>query len=201
MVPLMSDSSKKRLRGDALRKTVLETTLRLFSDNGYFNTSIHDIRREAGVSIGAIYHHFRNKEALAQCLYDDLLQRMSVAISEVVEERTGCREQCRGIIALLFDLTVEEPRMMQFVLLAKHREYLPDEPPICSSQPFSMMRQVLEQGIESGEVRTIEPWVAATAMFGGALRMMSLELDGTLDRPLPEYLEQVLDCGWRAVKV
>ena len=102
--------------------------------------------------------------------------------------------------ALLFDLASREPRMMEFVLMAKHREFLPDEAPICSSRPFMMMRQVLEDGIAHGEVRRMDPWVAATAMFGGALRMMSLQLDGALDRPLGEHLEEVADCGWRAVQ-
>lgn len=188
-----------RLRGDALREKVLDTALRLFSDRGYFNTSIHDIRREAGVSTGAIYHHFHNKEALAKSLYDSLLARMEVAVAQVVAAHEGCRAQSGAIVALLFELTVKEPRMMQFILLAKHREYLQDEAPICSSRPFSLMREVLERGIASGEVREIEPWVAASAMFGGALRMMNLQLDGVLDTPLTVHLEQVVDCGWRAV--
>ena len=89
---------------------------------------------------------------------------------------------------------------MQFILLAQHREYLPEEPPICSSGPFRLMRRVLEDGMETGDVRPLEPWVAATAMFGGALRMMNLHLDGALERPLPDYLDEVVECGWRAVK-
>ena len=50
------------------------------------------------------------------------------------------------------------------------------------------------------EVRDIEPWVAASAMFGGALRMMNLKLDGALSPPLAEYLDDVVDCGWRAIR-
>jgi len=44
---------------------VLETVLELCSTAGYFNISIHDIRREPGVSSGSICHHFRNNESLA----------------------------------------------------------------------------------------------------------------------------------------
>ena len=89
---------------------------------------------------------------------------------------------------------------MQFVLLAQHREYLPEEPPICSSQPFRLMRQVVEDGMADGEVRNMEPWVAASAMFGGALRMMNLQLDQALQRPLSDYLDEVVDCAWRAIR-
>ena len=77
---------------------------------------------------------------------------------------------------------------------------MPEEPPICSSQPFQIMRRVVAEGMANGEVRQMEPWVAATAMFGGALRMMNLQLDGALDRPLSEFLDDVVDCAWRAIR-
>jgi len=197
----MVNQVSKKLRGEDLRNKVLETALDLFSEFGYFNTSIHDIRRTAGVSIGAIYHHFTNKEALAKSLYDELLQQMDELISQVALENTSCYEQSKAIIAMLFDLTMTKPKMVQFILLAKHREYLKDEPPICSSRPFKTMRQVIEQGIKDNTVRDIEPWVAATAMFGGALRMMSLQLDNVLEQPLDNFFDDVVDCGWRAIKI
>lgn len=197
---MVSTSSKITLRGEALKLKVLDTALELFSERGYFNTSIHDIRREAGVSIGAIYHHFQNKETLAKSLYVALLTQMDEAIEEACFNKEGCLEKCSAIIEKMFSLTLEQPKHMQFVLLAQHREYLPDESPICSSKPFQAMKNVVAEGIATGEVREMEPWVAATAMFGGALRMMNLQLDSALERPLSDYYDQVVDCAWRAIK-
>lgn len=196
----MHQESTKRPRGNALRDKVMQTALQLFSERGYFNTSIHDIRRAADVSIGAIYHHFGNKEALAKALYGSLVLRMELDIADACDGHDRCRDRCRAIIARLFVSTVDSPRMMQFVLLAQHREFLSDEPPICSSRPFQLMKQVVEEGVNSGEVRDIEPWVAASAVFGGALRMMQLALDHALEQPLASYLDEVFDCGWRAVR-
>lgn len=197
----MNENAAVRPRAAALRDHVLDTTLNLFSERGYFGTSIHDIRRAAGVSIGAIYHHFQNKEMLAKSLYDRLLSRMETTIVAACAGESGCLERSRAIISGLFDLTEQDPRMMQFILLAQHREYLPEEPPIGSSRPFLFMRQVVEGGMASAEVRQMEPWVAATAMFGGALRMMNLRLDHALERPLPSYLGEVVECGWRAIRI
>ena len=195
----MATPSRSPLRGEALKDKVLHTALNLFSERGYFNTSIHDIRRAAGVSTGAIYHHFQNKEALAKALYENLLHQVNGVIDEACSGETGCLNQCRAIIEKLFQLTLEQPRGMQFILLAQHREYLPDEPPICSSKPFQAMKRVVVQGIAVGEVRQMEHWVAASAMFGGALRMMNLQLDGALERPLTDYLDEVVDCAWRGI--
>ncbi len=196
----MSDETRsKKLRGADLRDEVLRTALRLFSRGGYFNTSIHDIRREAGVSIGAIYHHFGTKEKLARALYDELVVRMEGSIADAVGAHDDCRSRCQAIVAVLFDAAVQEPQTMEFVLLARHKEFMPDAPPICSSRPFALMKDVVVQGMANGELREMEPWVAASAVFGGALRMMSLQMDGALDRPLAEMVEPVMDCAWRAV--
>lgn len=200
IVFLMPDIQRQSLRGEALREKVLETALTLFSESGYFNTSIHDIRREAGVSTGAIYHHFQNKETLARSLYDSLLLQMNTAIENTSSNKVGCLKKSRAIVETMFDLTMEHPRNMQFVLLAQHREYLPDEAPICSSKPFLAMKKIVIDGISNGEVRDMEPWVAATTMFGGALRMMNLQLDGVLERPLSDYLDEVVNCAWRGIK-
>jgi len=196
---MIEASTVKKLRGEDLRDAVLQTALRLFSERGFFNTSIHDIRREAGVSIGAIYHHFGTKEKLARSLYDDLLSRMEGEIGAAVAAGRDCRSRCHAVVRVLFDLAVKEPDMMDFVLMARHREFMHDATPICSSGPFSRMREVIEDGMAQGEIREMDPWVAASAMFGGALRMMQLQLDGVLQGDLMDRLDPVVDCGWRAV--
>lgn len=197
----MHELAKPRLRGETLKQSILDTALTLFSEKGYFNTSVHDIRKAAGVSIGAIYHHFGNKEALAKALYESLLQQVDDAVEEASRVEIGCRAQSRSIIEKLFLLTLEKPLSMQFILLAQHRQYLPDEAPICSSSPFQTMKKVVMQGMANREIRNMDAWVAATTMFGGALRMMNLQLDGVLERPLTEYSEEVVDCAWRALDI
>ena len=102
----MEGKASVKKRGDALYDHILDTALNLFSDSGYFGTSIHDIHRAAGVSVGAIYHHFKNKEALAKSLYDLLLKRMETAIIAACAGETGCRARSRAVIVGLFELTL-----------------------------------------------------------------------------------------------
>src|SRR5690242_21919775 len=52
--------------------------LRLFIRQGYFGTSIRDIAREAGISVGNIYNYYRNKEAL----YTRLVRRYTARMAE-----------------------------------------------------------------------------------------------------------------------
>lgn len=197
----MSENTTPRPRGEQLQAHILQTALQLFSERGYFNTSVQDIRKQADVSTGAIYHHFKNKEDLAKSLYLSLLYRMQDEIQQIMLQHADCQSRHRQIVRWLFQLATEEPQTMQFILAAKHQEYLPDEPPICSSRPFTLMRQVAEDGMAQGELRQMEAWVAASAMFAGALRLAVLHLDGGLDKSLLHYLDETVDCAWRAVTV
>ena len=187
------------VRQSTARQRVLDTALKRFTSEGYFNTSINDIVKASGVSIGSIYHHFDDKESIAKALYDELVTRMASSLEEIVAKHSSTEAVCKAIIAWSFQLTEEEPDTMSFILYAKHREFLPKEPPICSTRPFEIMRSIVQQGMKRGEVREMDPLVAASILFGGALRLVQLRLDGMFTTPLPEVLEATCSASWRAI--
>ncbi len=182
-----------------IRERVLETAIHLFTQEGYFNTSVPDIVRESGVSTGSIYHHFGDKEGIAKALFNMLVERMGSAFEEIERKHDSAEARCRAVIELLFRITEEEPEVMAYMLFVKHSEFMPGMSPICSSQPFSQMRGMVADGIKTGEVRQMDAIVAAASVFGGALRMISLRLDGVLEKPLEEYLEELWSNAWRSV--
>lgn len=51
-------------RAERSRRAVLDAALSLFSSQGYRATSVRDIAGRAGVSTGAVYHHFEDKEEI-----------------------------------------------------------------------------------------------------------------------------------------
>ena len=181
------------------RDKVIATALGLFTRKGYFNTSMRDITRESAVSTGSIYHYFKDKEGVAAALYQGLIDRMRDELQEIMRNHQTAHDQCRAVVALLFSLTEAEPEVMAFMLYVKHREFLPRERPVCSSEPFELMRAMVQRGMERGEIEQRDPLVASTCLFGGAVRMITSELDGILDKPLREYLDDVWACSWRAV--
>ena len=52
-----------------LKRSVLGAALRCFNNNGIEATTIEMIRHECDTSVGAIYHHFGNKEGLVAALF------------------------------------------------------------------------------------------------------------------------------------
>ncbi|WNO07515.1 TetR/AcrR family transcriptional regulator [Teredinibacter sp. KSP-S5-2] len=57
---------------EATRRHILEVTAQAMCENGYKATSLSDIIDKAGVSKGALYHHFANKQELGHAVFEEV---------------------------------------------------------------------------------------------------------------------------------
>ena len=78
---------KRAAQGRATRGQLIEVATGLFAQHGYEATSIEAVLTAAGVSRGALYHHFASKEALFTAVLEALSERITVQLTEVI---SGC---------------------------------------------------------------------------------------------------------------
>src|SRR5260370_28601271 len=60
----MSTVNRQAERSAATRRVLLRVARRLFAGSGYGGTATEEIVRQAKVTRGALYHHFRDKQGL-----------------------------------------------------------------------------------------------------------------------------------------
>lgn len=60
------------VRGENTREQILVAARQLFAAKGYHNTSVYDLFGEAGITKGALFHHWRTKEDLALAILSDV---------------------------------------------------------------------------------------------------------------------------------
>lgn len=182
-----------------ISERIIAAALQLFTQRGYFSTSVPDMARTAQVSVGSIYHHFKDKEDVARALFGELMEGLQEGLAKIAHDNATAHDRCRAVMVMLFELTESNRDAMDFMLYAKHRDFLPSERPVCSSKPFETMRGFVQDGMENGEIRTMDVMVATSCLFGGAIRLITARLDGVLAEPLPDRLDAVWDCAWRGV--
>lgn len=69
-----------------VKEQLLEAATRLFAKHGYANTSVAQICAEAGVSKGALYHHYESKDAILYGIYQPLLDLQLESLQEIVKQ-------------------------------------------------------------------------------------------------------------------
>ncbi len=83
--PSRQGDEKKR---ETTRRHLVERALALFQERGVEATTMRDIAKAAGMSLGAAYYYFPSKEALVFAFYED-----NQASAEQLELRGSLREQ------------------------------------------------------------------------------------------------------------
>jgi AcrR family transcriptional regulator len=79
---------KRAAQGRATRGQLIEVATRLFAEHGYEGTSIEAVLSAAGVSRGALYHHFPGKEALFEAVVVAVSDQVTVDLAAAVSGRT-----------------------------------------------------------------------------------------------------------------
>jgi AcrR family transcriptional regulator len=89
MVTVAAPSARERLLSAALTR---------FAADGALSATLEEIRRDAGVSVGALYHHFADKQALATALYVESLADYQQAFLATLRRHPGAEEGVRAIV-------------------------------------------------------------------------------------------------------
>jgi AcrR family transcriptional regulator len=79
---------KRAAQGRATRAQLIEVATSLFAGHGYEGTSIEAVLAAAGVSRGALYHHFAGKEALFTAVLEAVSDRVTAEVTEAIRDCT-----------------------------------------------------------------------------------------------------------------
>ena len=179
---------------------MLEAALKLFVQRGYFNVCIPEIVRESGVSTGAIYSYFKNKEALGQEIYNQTQDRFNQAFAERLAKIDKTYDKLRAFVELVFEIAEHDPLVMEYMLFVRHTEFLHDSVPICDSKPFRTIRDILRDGMEKQEIKQQDVFVAGICFTGIILRAVDLRLAGIYPNSLLGTLDGFMENAWNAIK-
>ncbi len=181
------------IKENIAKKKIFEFCIREFARAGYANVSIRNISKGAGISIGAIYYYFSSKEQIGQFLYDKTTEIILNKIRLGIQKAPNDKEALRSIIYNLFDMSEKEPHLIEFILYVKHKEFLPDAPPICSSKPFEFIKNFIKEKIDSGVFRDMDIVIASALIMGPVIRIIQLRMDSILKNDIRLYTESLLN--------
>ena len=92
---------------EPVRERLVRASVRLFAERGYDRTSVQEIVEAAGVTKGALYHHFSSKDHLLYEIYHRLLTEQSRRLRGFVESDGPIAERLRAAAIDLVETSAE----------------------------------------------------------------------------------------------
>lgn len=158
-------SARKQL----MENEVLEHATRLFAERGFAGTSLQDVATSMGLKRPALYYYFKSKEELLDRLIIQAVNDPANQLKDIAERADlDAAERLHAITHR--NVTWVLNHTAQFLLLVKSESELSP----ASAEKFNASRReaadivtaVIEEGIESGLFRTVDPRIAALSVFG-----------------------------------
>ncbi|WP_353947339.1 ScbR family autoregulator-binding transcription factor (plasmid) [Streptomyces sp. HUAS MG91] len=183
----------KQERAVRTRGVVLAAAAQAFADRGFPPVTVQDVAELAGMTKGAVYFHFANKEALAQAVANDFytyLDSIATAVKAEALSPVSTVQQLLMRTARAFrdNVTIQAGARLQI-----ERAYIGIDIPVPYVGHQSMVTAALREAVEAGEVPAgTDPEVLArvivSAFFGAQ------HISGVLNdrQDITERVEEIL---------
>lgn len=175
---------------------MLGVARRRFADAGALAATLDEVRREAGVSVGALYHHFPDKAALAAAVYAQALGDYQAGFVAMLRRhgsaeggiRGGVEHHLRWVVAHRGEATLLlGDRLDSAALRDSNREF------------FAAIRDWWRPHHVYGVLRAMQPGITAALWLGPAQEFTRYWLAGG-ETKLPRGAVKVFaDAAWVAL--
>lgn len=177
-------------------KRILDAAETHFAHYGYRKTTMADIARACGMSVGNLYRHFKSKSDIAAAVVERFLMRKLLAGTAAARKEQGAAEKLSAF--LLERLRVSHHHIHNFRhvhdLVEAVDEQHPEMLQAMEKKVIEAIRGFILEGIRSGCFRPLDPERTAYLLHQSMLRYnhpISLKRNdlATLERDLRDYLD------------
>ena len=153
--PLLAEAGVRQSQKEATRNRVILAARELFDDQGYQGTTIREIARQAGVSVGSVFTTFASKGEILSQVMQDRLDRLYAELDVVVPHLRGSTaDRLRSMFAIHFAFEAQRMRLFLAHIVAAY-----DFTQTSAATPFGrnshlqeIIRECLVKGVAEGDV-------------------------------------------------
>jgi AcrR family transcriptional regulator len=162
-----------RKKTEVRRQEIIWTARKLISAKGMESLTMQAIAAEVGLTEGAIYRHFASKQEILLLLVEEIEETLLETLRKVQAEEGAPLERLERILKAHFSL-VERRGGISFIVIAEilrsQDKKLRRRVSAFLDAYLHVIKDVLQQGVESGEVRKDVDLDAAATIFLGLIQ-------------------------------
>ncbi|MEM6531754.1 MAG: TetR/AcrR family transcriptional regulator [Myxococcota bacterium] len=169
-----TDKVQKRL--DEKRRSILSAARTHFAAQGYASTTMQQVSKSAGTSIGNLYFYFSNKEELLLAVVDDFILELGERIDTARARSGSAVEQLTNAIYAAILWAMANEQLLALILLGDGAQSLRQR-----VLDFFTERLIDFLRTHADEIPETDPVLAAHAWEGAVFNVLEQRLAGRLD--------------------
>lgn len=185
------------------RERILAAALKLFVEQGYFNTNVPDLSRESKCSVGSIYHNFKNKEEVAVSLYEEGLSAFRQALDQSISGKDNLEDIVKTVVRSLLEFSEVNHQLSKYMWLCRHNEFMSGIIRHPTRVGFDHLGRTLtraiKRGVREGKIRPLRANVIWSILFGLPLAYVRDWLDRYNHETPSKIADELADTCWRAL--
>jgi TetR/AcrR family fatty acid metabolism transcriptional regulator len=178
------------------REAILRAATRVFARNGYFNSKVADIAREADVADGTVYLYFKSKEEILHSIFDQNMAEAIAAGKTLIEKLSDPGEKLRRIAALHLErLGADRELAVVFqVELRGSTKFMQEFSAAGFAEYLGLLRQTFAEGQRSGVFRKdLNAKLVSKILFGALDEMATNWIISKRNYKLEPMADVVMD--------
>jgi TetR/AcrR family fatty acid metabolism transcriptional regulator len=178
------------------REAILRAATRVFARNGYFNSKVADIAREADVADGTVYLYFKSKEEILHSIFDQSMAEAIAAGKTLIEKLSDPGEKLRRIAALHLErLGADRELAVVFqVELRGSTKFMQEFSAAGFAEYLGLLRQTFAEGQRSGVFRKdLNAKLVSKILFGALDEMATNWIISKRNYKLEPMADVVMD--------
>lgn len=185
------------------RERILAAALKLFVEQGYFNTNVPDLSRESKCSVGSIYHNFKNKEEVAASLYEEGISSFRSALDQSLVDVEGTEQVIKTTVRSFLRFSEMNHQLSKYMWLCRHNEFMSGLIKHPTMVGFDRLGRKLTKSIKDGVrakvIRPLNANIIWSVIFGIPLSYVRDWLDGYNPAPPSDVADELAEACWRAL--
>ncbi len=138
------------------RERILRVAREEFANNGFENTSIQQIAKKSGISVGSVYKYFDNKETLFTMIVQDGLSTLENFLLGLASSEEDILLKAEKIIRALLKFSREKPELIKLycsLTTGENSEFLNELSQRIEAVSASIYTRTISVAQETGDVR------------------------------------------------
>ncbi|RIA35977.1 TetR family transcriptional regulator [Ectopseudomonas oleovorans] len=155
---------RTRAEMEETRALLLATARKVFTERGYADTSMDDLTAQAGLTRGALYHHFGDKKGLLAAVVQQIDAEMDTRLQAISDNADDPWQGFRGRCQAYLEMALEPD--IQRIVLRDARAVLGGASPQAQRQCVESMQRLIDELMRRGIVTKAEPQALAALIYG-----------------------------------